>query len=293
VSAPRLRRALAASALAHVALLAGLLALAHPRFRSAPTMRVALVAQPGAAGGPDRMEQAPGGNDRGAFLAERPAAGRVDRAAPVTAEHPPPVADPAVAGPSRPPARSSTRAARPAEAQRSGEEEPGDGAAPGVEALVSAVQSDVWVLSGQSPASARGASRRPGAAGPATVGASSGTGEAPASFPGADGTGTERDSGGEGQSSASLLSALSQRLAWSAARCAPAALVRTTRHAVPGVPLHFCLDGSGRPSDVGLLGTTGSEPLDRAARDCVVPGALPLPPVAGCYTVEVRFPTRQ
>ena len=91
---------------------------------------------------------------------------------------------------------------------------------------------------------------------------------------------------------ASLLAALSQRLAWSAARCAPAEVVRTGRHAIPGVPLHFCLDGAGRPSDVGLLGTTGSEVLDRAARDCVVPGALPLPPVPGCYTVEVRFPTR-
>jgi len=58
------------------------------------------------------------------------------------------------------------------------------------------------------------------------------------------------------------------------------------------VPLHFGLDAAGRPSDVRLLGTTGSELLDRAARDCVVPGALPLPPVPGCYTVEVRFPTR-
>jgi len=61
---------------------------------------------------------------------------------------------------------------------------------------------------------------------------------------------------------------------------------------VPGVPLRFCLDAAGRPSEVGLLGTTGSEQLDRAARDCVIPGALPLPPVPGCYTVEVRFPSR-
>jgi hypothetical protein len=28
---------------------------------------------------------------------------------------------------------------------------------------------------------------------------------------------------------------------------------------------------------VRLLGTTGSTLLDRAAKDCVVPGALPLP----------------
>jgi hypothetical protein len=101
------------------------------------------------------------------------------------------------------------------------------------------------------------------------------------------GGGAQDAPGGE-----SLLAALSERLAWSAARCAPAEVVRTVRHAVPGVPLRFCLDAAGRPSDVGLLGTTGSEVLDRAARDCVVPGALPLPPAPGCYTVEVRFPTR-
>ena len=77
---------------------------------------------------------------------------------------------------------------------------------------------------------------------------------------------------------ASLLEALQRRLAWSAARCAPASAVRLSRHGVPGVPLHFCLDASGRPSEVGLLGTTGSDQLDRAARDCVLPGALPLPP---------------
>ncbi|HET9156612.1 MAG TPA: hypothetical protein VFN91_08100, partial [Myxococcaceae bacterium] len=239
MSARRFRRALAASALVHVAVLSGLLALPHPRFRSAPSMRVALVGHAGASAGPDRSEEVPGGTHHDGALAER-------------AQHPAPVADPGVAGPSRPqPARSSTRAARPPEVRRSGGEEPGVGASQGVEALVSAVQSDVWVLSGSTPAPARGSSR-PGASVPGAIGASSGTGAAPASSPGvessgtSDGTGT--DSAGDGQSSASLLAALSQRLAWSAARCAPPALVRTSRHAVPGVPLHFCLDAAGRPS---------------------------------------------
>ncbi len=99
-------------------------------------------------------------------------------------------------------------------------------------------------------------------------------------------------SGAGASGAASLLETLQRRLAWSAARCAPAAAVRLARHGVPGVPLHFCLDASGMPSGVGLLGTTGSDQLDRAARDCVVPGALPLPPAPGCYTVEVRFPIR-
>jgi outer membrane biosynthesis protein TonB len=115
------------------------------------------------------------------------------------------------------------------------------------------------------------------------------SGSVPAAATSAAGAAGSSTGGTEGSS---LLAALSQRLAWSAERCAPAAVVRSARRPVPGVPLHFCLDASGQPSDVGLLGTTGSEQLDRAARDCVVPGALPLPPVPGCYTVEVRFPTR-
>src|SRR5262249_22611014 len=149
-----------------------------------------------------------------------------------------------------------------------------------------------------SPPPGRGAARGgASAASGAEVGAASGGGAgspAAASTGGAaagEGTGPEATGTG-GQSSASLLAALSQKLAASAARCAPAEVVRTAHHAVPGVPLHFCIDAAGRPSEVGLLGTTGSDVLDRAARDCVVPGALPLPPVPGCYTVEVRFPVR-
>jgi hypothetical protein len=305
VSRPRLRRALAVSAAVHVAVLGVLLALAHPRFRSAPTMRVALVSHTGTTAGPGRNEVGAGGT--GAAPAQP--------AAPIAAVLPPPMADPGAATPARPPPpRSTTRAARPVQTRSSTGDDSGDAATAGAEALVTAVQSDVWVLSGSAPP-ARGAARpapaavgapapvgasarvmAPGVGAPGPVGASA-AGAAQAAAPGAktggpsDGTAEER-SGAGGQSSASLLGALSQRLAWSAARCAPAEVVRTTHHAIPGVPLHFCLDAAGRPSDVGLLGTTGSELLDRAARDCVVPGALPLPPVPGCYTVEVRFPTR-
>jgi hypothetical protein len=173
---------------------------------------------------------------------------------------------------------------------------------------VSTVQSDIWVLAGSTPPVKGAASTSTNATGsPEPVAAASGTGSA-AGGPEAVGapSGTAAAAGARGsasgnggqepdspaQSGESLLAALSQRLAWSAARCAPAEVVRTVRHAVPGVPLYFCLDAGGRPSDVRLLGTTGSERLDRAARDCVVPGALPLPPVPGCYTVDVRFPTR-
>ena len=293
-----MRRALLASAAAHLAVLAALLALAHPRFQAAPAMRVALVGQPGTAAGPDGTPETAGGM--------RPGEARAERARPVmdpgpAAPAPPqpsratPVVDPGAAALApRSASRSSTRATRPAETKSSGADQSGDGAALGAEALVSAVQSDVWVLAGSAPpakGTARAGVSSAGGAGPA--GGVSGTGPTPgagAQDPASgDGTGAEAPGG---QSSASLLAQLSQRLAWSAARCAPAEVVRTARHAVPGVPLHFCLDAAGQPSDVGLLGTTGSDLLDRAARDCVVPGALPLPPVPGCYTVEVRFPTR-
>ena len=103
MSAPRLRRALVASTLLHVAVLAGLLALAHPRFRNAPTLRVALVGQAGTAAGPEKTETTAGGTPRGGATTERAAPVAVERAAPVTAERPAPVADPGAAGPSRPP----------------------------------------------------------------------------------------------------------------------------------------------------------------------------------------------
>jgi len=165
-----------------------------------------------------------------------------------------------------------------------------DSEGPARAALVTPVQSDVWMLAarsvpaeepgGDSPSAGRHGGR--GAPGDAAGPKGQGSGDAD----GRPGTGAG------GSAGVSLLAELSQRLAWSAARCTPATFVRAARHTIPGVPLHFCLDAAGRPSDVGLLGTTGSEQLDRAARDCVVPGALPLPPAPGCYTVEVRFPIR-
>jgi len=83
-----------------------------------------------------------------------------------------------------------------------------------------------------------------------------------------------------------LLEALHQRLAAAAKACYPrAARAFRLRGAAP---LRFCLDGKGSAGPVSLLGTTGSPLLDRAAKDCVVPGALPLPGT-GCYTVTVEF----
>jgi outer membrane biosynthesis protein TonB len=155
---------------------------------------------------------------------------------------------------------------------------PGTGA-PSPETDRPRYQDDIWVLTEEHPGGGGESGRTP----PAGSGAPGEPQGASSSDPGA-GTG--------GSGPPSLLGELSARLARSAARCTPAGVVRSSRESAPEVPLHFCLDAAGRPTAVGLEGTTGSELLDRAARECVVPGAAPLPPLPGCYTVAVRFPLR-
>lgn len=262
MSAPRLSRALGASAGVHLLGLATVLVLAHPPAHPPPPLRVSLV--PGGPAGPAGPTGQAGEGERSAGV---PAA--TDRRAP---RHPVPAGLPA-----RTPRRSATR-------DPSGE--PPEESPPALAGLT-AVQADAGVPGASSGTAGPVAEA---ASAPGGVGATGAASTGPAS-PGAGG-GVGGSSGAGASSAASLLDTLQRRLAWSAARCAPATAVRLARHGVPGVPLHFCLDASGRPSGVGLRGTTGSDQLDRAARDCVVPGALPLPPAQGCYTVEVRFPIR-
>ena len=83
------------------------------------------------------------------------------------------------------------------------------------------------------------------------------------------------------------LAELHRRLAEAAARCYPPSAQRLRLRGE--VPLRFCLDAHGGASGLSLLGTTGSALLDRSALECVVPGAEPLPPLAGCFQVAVRF----
>jgi hypothetical protein len=302
VRPPLLWRAVAASAAVHLIIVAGLVMLARPRAPAAPAMRVALVDSSGPTGGPAASagtgagHEAPGRGTVG--LAERPDS--LERsgtaAGPLAAPAAGPRAtdgEPARATPSRP----ASRPVRKAEARGTPVEGSGAVAAEHAVALLTPVQSDLWVLGGGDTKAGPEERSAPATAdGTGAPGASSPEGGSPAAAasaggPGA-GAGSPSGSGAGGTGGPSLLALLSQRLAWSAQRCAPPSVVRTAGHAVPGVPLRFCLDAAGRPSEVGLLGTTGSEQLDRAARDCVIPGALPLPPVPGCYTVEVRFPTR-
>lgn len=260
MSGPRLSWALGASAGAHVVVLAALLSLVHTApEHTPPAMRVSLVE--GGAGLPAPSE---GSTSPASPVLE----GGGQSARSTRLVEPPAATLPVTAAPGKV-VRKNERRTPPSSGSPESESPP-------AAAQLTPVQEDVWVLG--VPGAGGGATA--GAAAQQTPAAGAGTG------PGAPAAGT----GMASASAASLLDVLQRRLAWSAARCAPASAVRRSRHGVPGVPLHFCLDASGRPSGVGLLGTTGSEQLDAAARDCVVPGALPLPPAQGCYTVEVRFP---
>lgn len=83
------------------------------------------------------------------------------------------------------------------------------------------------------------------------------------------------------------MAALHARLSTSARRCYPAAARRFRLEGV--VPVAFCLDPGGALRSVELRGSTGASVLDRAARECVVQGALPLEGAGSCFLVDVRF----
>lgn len=83
------------------------------------------------------------------------------------------------------------------------------------------------------------------------------------------------------------LEELHRRLAAAASRCYPDAARRF--RARGRVTLSFCLDERGGAASASIAAGSGSALLDRAATDCVLPGALPLLGAAGCYTVPVVF----
>jgi hypothetical protein len=267
--------ALAVSAGVHAAVLTVLLA-ARSQGRVAAPMRVRVLgarAEPS----PASVESGPASTPPAVPERARPvvAPGSARRTAAATPA--PPVATPAKAPPAsgarteRAEATVPTTGAAPASPQ-----------APRPEATPRpAVQDDIWVLTDDAPPEGAPASPSPGGS------------EGSGASPGPRGAFSPPPSSGMGGTGPpSLLGELNRRLAWSAARCTPPGAVRSSRSDAPEVPLHFCLDAAGRPSAVGLEGTTGSDLLDRAARECVVPGAAPLPPLPGCYTVAVRFPIR-
>ncbi len=83
--------------------------------------------------------------------------------------------------------------------------------------------------------------------------------------------------------------ALSRRLQSVALRCYPAAAKRFRQTGEAHV--RFCVDAAGALSESKVTQTAGSELLDHAATDCVIPGAAPFGPEAfdRCFTVPVRF----
>jgi len=86
------------------------------------------------------------------------------------------------------------------------------------------------------------------------------------------------------------MAVLMARLSAAALRCYPPQAVRF--HLSGETHLSFCLGEDGRASAVKLARSSGSEVLDRAASECVLPGALPLSGAAGCYELPVRFAAR-
>ncbi len=121
--------------------------------------------------------------------------------------------------------------------------------------------------------------------------------DSPAGAPSATGLAAARSPGGDtGDGRAAVIQAdpageLYQRLQQSARGCYPAA---ARRFGLRGTgKLAFCLQGRGSFSALRLIEKTGSEILDRAAAECVVPGALPLPSATGCYEVPCGLASRR
>jgi TonB family protein len=83
--------------------------------------------------------------------------------------------------------------------------------------------------------------------------------------------------------------ALSRRLQEVALRCYPPAAKRFRQAGESEV--RFCLDAAGRLREAAVTHSSGSDLLDRAASECVVPGAAPFGPetFGRCFTVPVRF----
>jgi TonB family protein len=53
--------------------------------------------------------------------------------------------------------------------------------------------------------------------------------------------------------------------------------------------VRFCVAPDGAPTALSLVESTGDQALDRAALECIVPGAAPLPAADRCLVVPLRF----
>jgi TonB family protein len=100
-------------------------------------------------------------------------------------------------------------------------------------------------------------------------------------------TGVERPLAAEAPGGGPNLGAFVERLKRSAQRCSPRRLGHAAEASLARV--RFCVDPLGRPETVTLLQSTGDPRLDRAAVECVIPGAAPLPATDSCLVVPLRF----
>lgn len=84
-------------------------------------------------------------------------------------------------------------------------------------------------------------------------------------------------------------SEFSRRLQEGALRCYPVAARRFRQ--TGEAKIRFCVDAAGALSQSVVAATSGSDLLDRAAIECVLPGAAPFLPGAfgHCFTLPVRF----
>ena len=84
------------------------------------------------------------------------------------------------------------------------------------------------------------------------------------------------------------LSPYLDRIRRSASSCAPRRL-----GAAVGRPrlarVRFCVGSRGEATAISLVESSGSAAFDRAAVDCVIPGAAPFPPIDRCLVVPLRF----
>ncbi len=104
----------------------------------------------------------------------------------------------------------------------------------------------------------------------------------------APGSAAEPPSVGNAENAA-LVGRMHARLKAAALQCYPPAAQRFGRRGT--VELAFCVDLDLHPIRVSLKQTSGSEMLDTAARDCVLPNSSPFPEEAAekCFQVPVRF----
>lgn len=281
---PRLALALAASVGLHAAMLLWFVPRASPRVSPAPSavtamelVRVDLLPR-----------AAPGDAPASASPATAPApvlGSTVRAAAPVdTASRPKPIVH--AATPVHPIDLDGTSGrGSPAATSREAETAPAAGVAPGTTTGVAsrgAAGVATGDASGGAAADAAGVGARDVVAA-AAHGVDGAGGAAGGAVGGAAG-GAARNTRAGAQMD---LTALHRRLSETAKSCYPAAAKRFRVQGI--VPVYFCISPEGGLERVEQRGSSGSGILDRAATDCVLPGAVPLPGPAGCYEVPVEF----